>query len=207
MYALERVTAPAAHFLEDARVWDHLRLSLSGSPAAPDDEAQVAIYRDAAETHIDGAMGILGRAIITQTWRMKMDAFPADPTARIRIPLPPLQSVSSITYVDQNGSTQTLASSGYKVMAAGENPGSIALAYGQEWPSTREEPEAVTITFVCGFGDAASDVPAAVINAGLLLVAHWYDQRAAVHVSNGGTVDEMPLAVGALLAPYRFLSY
>lgn len=204
-YALSRTAAPATDFLAASAVYDHLRLPTSGSPAAPVDETMVLAYRDAAQAHLDGRDGILGRALITQTWTLKTRRFPwrADVIhrdLRMRLPLPPLQSVASVQYVDTDCSTQTLATSEYTVIA-GED-GALVPAYGKTWPSTRDVPEAVTVTFVAGYGDAADDVPGAIRAAGLMLVADLYEQRSAQEV---GTIMTVNKTVDRLVSPYRLL--
>lgn len=197
-YTLTRFAAPANDFLEDARVWDHLRVPLTGSPSAPVDETLIGYYRDAVQAHIDGAGGVLGRAMITQTWVMKLPDFPAG--CRIVLPLPPLQSVTSITYLDTNNASQTLASSEYVVVKGGEiAKGYIELAEGSSWPSTYDHPEAVTITFVAGYGDDASDVPGNIKAAGLLMVDDLYRHRSSQSVDY--EVHSNP-AANNLLAPY-----
>ncbi len=68
----------------------------------------------------------------------------------IELPMPPLVSVDSITYVDNAGDTQTLATSYYTVDTESV-PGRVFLAYGKSWPTTRSVRNAVTITFTAGY--------------------------------------------------------
>lgn len=198
-YTLTLTTPPAADFLDDASVWDHLRVPLSGSPAEPEDKTLIDLYRDGAQAHLDGVAGILGRALITQTWTMKLTGFPCED--KIVLPAPPLQSVTSITYKDSNGDTQTFASSNYVVVTGGAlAKGYVRLASGATWPATYDHPEAVTIVFVAGYGAAATDVPASIRAAGLLLVEDAYRHRSAQSIDF--EVHENP-AVDRLLATYR----
>lgn len=114
------------------------------------------------------------RAFITQTWRLSLSCFPSQ---RIYLPRPPLQSVTSITYVDANGTTQTLSSSLYQVSTDG-SPGFVEPAFGQSWPSVRSETiEAVKITYVAGFGDDAENIPAQYQNLIHELVAFRFMNR------------------------------
>jgi uncharacterized phiE125 gp8 family phage protein len=46
-----------------------------------------------------------GRAYVTQTWELYLDMFPP---GCIKVPLPPLQSVTFIKYKDNSGALQTL---------------------------------------------------------------------------------------------------
>lgn len=105
----------------------------------------------------------LGRYLVTQTLDAYFDDFPRycnkafpDPCFR----LPPLQSVSAITYVDADGTTQTLAADQYTVDAVSQ-PARITPAYGVSWPATRAQTNAVKVRFVAGYGAAAA-VPACV---------------------------------------------
>lgn len=213
---LELVTAPATDPITDLSLWEHLKLDISGSPAVPDDQDYVDALKAAAISYLDGAEGILGRALITQTWKLHLNSFPYvswDETgysrsragSEIRIPLPPLQSVSSITYVDTDGATQTLASSVYRVINRQKWPSGIIEAYGQSWPSTRSQPQAVTVEFVAGYGDADTDVPDAIKHAIKLAVSGWYENRLPVSV--GKTVSEFPMAFDALIAPYKLPTF
>jgi len=165
------------------------------------------------------------RSFITQTWRYSADAFPyfdncysppagyglalgsvANPGnsytawinfAAIRLPKPPLQSVTSIIYDDMNGVATTLSSTLYRVDTDSE-PARLTPAYGQIWPIVRAQTGAVRILYVAGYG-AASAVPDPIKHAIRLLVGHWYLNREAVTTTPG---SEQPMAVEALLTPY-----
>ncbi len=122
-------------------------------------------------------------------------------TQPIIVPRPPLITLTpdatyttlGISYVDGNGATQTLSSALYQVDARSE-PGRIVPAYGQSWPSTREQLNAVTITYRAGYTDADA-VPKRIKQAIGLLAAHWYENREAV-----GTVGpEIEFSVCSLL--------
>src|SRR4030067_860491 len=83
-------------------------------------------------------------ALITQTWELYLDAFPA---WEIRVPKPTLQSITSIVYTDTDGILQTLAGSMYLVDNKSE-PGRITPAFGEVWPVTRAQINAVIVRFV-----------------------------------------------------------
>lgn len=105
-----------------------------------------------------------GRALITQTWDVKYDAFPC----WFDLPKPPCQSVTSISYIDSSGVTQTLSSALYTTdLPAGPfaRQGRIVPVYGSTWPSTRDVPNAVTVRIVAGYGANPADVPVMLRNA------------------------------------------
>lgn len=167
------------------------------------------------------------RALITQSWRLTLDSWPPEqryaPLAtapalgarlasgyhrwrpRIVLPRPPLQTVTSVQYVDAAGAVQTLAPSLYQVAKADTGEWYIEPAYNVIWPQTRIQLEAITVEFVCGYGDGPGAIPEPLRIAMLLLIGQWYDQRSAVPTVGGGTVEELPNAVQALVQRYRLL--
>ncbi|MFH1806832.1 MAG: hypothetical protein ABID63_18280 [Pseudomonadota bacterium] len=150
----------------------------------------------AAESYLDGRQGILGRALITQTWTGTIDdCFPE----QITVPLPPLQSVTSIKYIDGDGAQQTLAAETYQVIANAE-PGLIVPAFGQSWPTVRRQRQAVEVVFVAGYGDAAG-LPARVRQMVLFLISHWYINRVPVNIGN--IVNSIPQTFDALFNSAR----
>jgi uncharacterized phiE125 gp8 family phage protein len=148
------------------------------------------------------AENLLHRYLITQTLDAYFDAFPSK--SPYEIELPPLQSVSSITYVDEDGATQTLAADQY-VVDAQSQPARISLAYNVSWPATREQNNAVIVRFVAGYGAAAA-VPQCIKQWMLLRIKHAYDNRDPVNV--GSSVIEFPRSyVDGLLDPERIWRY
>lgn len=134
------------------------------------------------------------RAYINQTWDLWLDAFPAEDY--IRIPLPPLVSVSSIKYYDTANTVATMTATDYFVDDKSE-PGRVVLAYGKTWPTTTLRPaNGVVVEFVAGYGAAAASVPKKVIQAMLLLIGHWFKQREATAEN---VPKEIEFAVKSLL--------
>lgn len=142
------------------------------------------------------------RAFITQTWELWLDAWPSKDY--IKLPLPPLQSVTSIKYYDVDDTEYTFYDSentDYIFIDTKSEPGWVVLNYGEGWPDAMLRPaNAVCVTFVAGYG-AASAVPRNVKQAMLLLIGNWYENREAVVI---GTISsELPLAVDRLLTKDR----
>lgn len=113
------------------------------------------------------------RALCTRTYTAKMDRFPCQ--SEFQLPWAPLASVTSIVYLDSAGASQTLATTVYGVDTYSE-PGRIYLKNGQVWPTTLDQPDAITIIWVAGYG-AASAVPANYKTAISKLVAYWFKYR------------------------------
>jgi uncharacterized phiE125 gp8 family phage protein len=137
-------------------------------------------------------------ALITQTVEVKLDRFWGG--CAIELPMPPLQEVVSVTYLDADGAPQTLDPATY-VVSTHRRPGRVWLAFGKSWPATRNEREAVTITFKAGFGDEPADVPPNLIHAMRMLCGHYDRNREAVLA---GVVPELvPEGVESLMAGER----
>ncbi len=183
------VTPPAATPVSLVEAKAHLRVDHA------DEDTLITSLIAAATAHLDGWTGILGRCLVSQTWRMAFDAFPGE---KIRIPLGPVISVDSVAYTDTSGDSQTVASSGYEVDLYPLE--AIIKAGDAGWPDTDDVVNAVRIQWTAGYADAAA-VPDAIKSAMLMLIGHWYEHREAVVV--GTTTVELPLAVASLLRPYR----
>lgn len=158
-------------------------------------DAQIAAMAAAAVEHLDGKDGILGRSLVTQSWDLLMDAFP---DGAFKIPLPPLQSVTSITYIDPNGAEQTLSTDVFAVDAVSE-PGVVSLKKGQSWPATLAQRNAVTVSFVAGYGDPTA-VPDRLKSAIKLIVGDMYENREAAIVGVSRTDNP---TVARLIFPLR----
>lgn len=147
---------------------------------------------------------ITNRQLITATWDLYADSF-CDPQyfrmGALQIPRPPLQSISLIEYVDSAGATQTWASTNYRVDIK-SNPGRVTTEYPATWPTIRPVTNAVHVRFVAGYGAAGSAVPPEIKHAMILLVVHWYDNRALISDTVGEKAS-LPFAVNALLSSYR----
>lgn len=127
------------------------RLKVTVSAEDDDITALVAECRAVAEAECN-------RAFATQTLSLFLDGFPRGGEA-IRLPRPPLQSVTWVRYYDEAGDLQTMSADLYHVAANGE-PGRVRPTAAQGyWPLTATgKPESVEIRYVAGFG-LASAVP------------------------------------------------
>lgn len=192
---LKVTTEPSTEPVTTAEAKLHCKVDID------DDDAEIAIQIAAARRRCESKVK---RAFVTTGLRFTLDSFPQyAPSSRlnqsipsalpITLPRPPLISVTSITYVDTAGDTQTLSSSLYRVLEG--EPGRIVPIYGTSWPSTRTQHDAVTVNYSAGYG-AASAVPSTIKLAILMLVAYWYVNREAGSIEN---MTELPLSVRSLL--------
>lgn len=177
--------------LEEAKA--HLRVDVT------DDDDLITALITAARQMVEM---VLRRALLSQDWELRLDAFPASDT--LEIPLPPLQSIAAITYTQQDGTSVTFAATEYTV-DTGSTPGRIALNSGASWPGdSLSALGGVQIAFTAGYASADA-VPQAIRQALLLLVGHLYENREAV--TDTKTLQTTPLAFEYLLQPYRVFGW
>ena len=179
---LTLATAPVIEPVTVAQARAHLRID--GNDHDDVIAQLVRAARRRAEAHTR-------RALVTQTWDLTLDDFPL---WQIDVPRPPLQSVTHIKYIDTAGVQQTLSSVLYTVDTKSE-PGRITPAYGQSWPTARDQVNAVEVRFVAGFG-MDSAVPDDIKSAILLMVGHLFEHREEV---TDLQTYKLPFAVDALL--------
>ena len=148
----------------------------------------------AATAWFDGYSGILGRALIAQTWRQDFAGF----AGRLPLPVSPVIAIVSISYFDVGNAQQTLDASVYDLFADARGA-YVSLRPGQSWPVTFRRTDAVSITFTAGFG-AATDVPDPIRQAILLIVQRLFD---GADTEIDAAIDRVVLA---LVVPYRMRS-
>lgn len=185
-----RVTAPASALVSTADAKLQAKVDIS------DDDALIDAYVAAVTGRFDGIDGTLRRALVTQTWEESFPHF----SYEMALKLAPVQSITSIKYYDADNVEQTVSSGVYNLY---EKPFAayVQQASGQSWPAqTYSRDDAVTIRYVCGYGDPA-DVPAPIIQAVKLVMTHYYENRSAV--ISGVMATEIPQTVDTLIAPYR----
>jgi uncharacterized phiE125 gp8 family phage protein len=201
-YSLVQTLAPASEpvTVPEAKAQARIDADLT------DEDALLALYITAARRQVETETG---RQLMLATYAYRADCFPVGDC--LELPRPPLVAVSSIAYVDSNGDTQTWASSNYTVDTSSD-PGKVHLAYNATWPTIRDVPNAVTITYQAGYGATFDDpdylpapekVPAELRVAILLWVAELYKHR---EPTGDRQSYVMPYAVERLVWPYRLAS-
>ena len=182
---LTLIAAPNGFPVSLAEAKAHLRVTHD------DEDAVISGMIGAATSLLEGPNGILGRALITQTWRL------AVPYLRYRetLPLAPVQSIQAVTYIDTDDAQQTIAATDYR------HVGDL-LEFDEAIPGAAVRSDAFRVDFVVGYGEAA-DVPEPIRMAMLLLIGQWYEHRSTVGQENG----EMPFAFRQLTAPYRVMNF
>lgn len=183
----------------------HLRVS-----SAAEDDVLDGLLKAASQYTED----LCGRSLIEQAWTWTVDTFVPSRSALdafwygsspsgaavpvrgiIRIPRPPLVSIESIKYLDEQGDLQTLDAARYQVDNVTE-PGRIMLARGDSWPTTGDYMGAVQVKFTAGYAVLPHRLALAVKQ----LAAHWYANREAIAMPG---LSGLPLGYDALISDHR----
>ena len=164
--------------LDDVKM--HLR-TLPGNDA--EDTSIIMPLITAAREYCEN---ITGRALATQI----IKAYPDEFKPVIRLPHPPIISVESVKYTDENG-TKTMDTNEYVV-----DDENIAFINIPTYKSRSLDP--IEITYTAGY----EVLPSSVRQAMLLLIGHWYFNREAV-VVGAVTSVELQISVDRLLNQYK----
>ncbi len=191
--ALRVVTAPAAGLISLAEAKAQLRVQFDDDDAligalvlAATDQVQVNTQRRYMPQSLEW---------ILQDWgdHMVLPVAPGGDSQGIEI--------TGVTYVDENGATQTLDPSIYWARPHGDTL-RLVLQWYQIWPWLGDGPDRVLISFDITEDSVASPMAK---HACKLLVSHWYENRdAVVGVDNRDSSTPLPFGVEALLSPERW---
>lgn len=194
--AIRLITAPAAEPVTLSEAKAHLRVDHT------EEDALISALIQASRIYCEQ---FTARAFITQTWELVLDTFP---TSEIQIPLPPLQSVTSVKYDGGDGVEVTLATDQYEVDTVNQPGWIVPVTTG--WPtSVWEGINSVRVRYVAGYDpgtdspiDLAANVPQSLKAAMLLYIGQLYDQREDIVV--GTVVNRVPTGgIEHLLRQFR----
>jgi len=189
-------TPPAIEPITLTEIKEYLRLDVDNTSEDSDLFAYVTAAREYCEDYQN-------RAYITQTWELSFDYWPR---SEIELPKGSLQTVDLVSYRDSDGVTTELVETLDYVYSPRGILGRLTPAYSKSWPSFTPFPlDAVVIEFTCGYGDAASSVPAKVIQAIKLLTSHWYENRTPLS-ETGQAPEELEFTISALLWQNRIMN-
>jgi uncharacterized phiE125 gp8 family phage protein len=151
---LARIVAPASEPLTLSETKLYLRVD------HPDEDSFIADLVTSARMVAEHWMK---RSLITQTWKLAYDDYIDDD---VYLPMGPVASVSHITVVNRDESSELVDPDLYSLNAARNmiRPESTLLGYRIE------------ITYVAGYGNA-SNVPRPIKQGMLNHIAHMYDNR------------------------------
>lgn len=191
--SLRVITGPTEEPFSVDELQRHLRVTWD------DENGMLDSYLTAVRA---SAEKILDLAFLAQTLEWAFDAFPVAECAEwpaIELPRPPLQSVTSIAYVDPAGAPQVL-SAGLYVVDTRSTPGRIVPAYGESWPAIREQPSGVVVRYIAGAATVA-DVPEDQRQMLRLAAATLYEFREGIVQGDEAMTNGL---LEQFFAPYRY---
>jgi uncharacterized phiE125 gp8 family phage protein len=200
-YRIKRTVQPTSEPITVAEAYAHCRIDSNA------EEAYVSTLISTAREWLEDNNNT---TLLTTTWALTLDRFPVrcgakDPLDRERIELPrcPVQSITSIAYVDEDGASQTFSAASYSLDSSSNHHASVGPVYDEEWPDIREQVGAVTVTYVAGY-TLAANVPPKYRHAMKLLIGHWYENRETTLI---GTISkELEFTISALVGPTNLSS-
>lgn len=145
----------------------------------------------AARLHVEG---VTGQALLEQSWRVVLDAWPAD--RQVRLPVVPFAGITGITAHDGAGGAHDVPLAQFL-----REPDRLLLPATVAGMPVLRERQGIEIDYVAGFGTAPENVPPDLRQALLGLVAHWFEHRDAVIVAGSGSI--VPTSFERLVAAYR----
>ena len=195
-YGLSIVTPPASEPVSIAEVKEWLKIE---SDVTEDNGLINGLILAATEM----AESYLNRSLITRTYDLTMDCFPPDYYGVVYMPKNPVQSITSVKYIDNNGTLQTWDAGNYTLDNSGEQA-RLTAAYNISYPNTRDVINAVIIRYVAGYGDADS-VPENFKTAIKVMVAEMYNNRQ--ETVYGVSVNRVSMTAQYLLGNKRLAGF
>lgn len=163
------------------------------------DDGRLAIAIAAATAHLDGYTGILGRALVEQSWRQDFPFWPA--SRALRLPLAPVSQIVELSYRDAAGEEQFVPSTSYRLVAGASDP-YVLLPVDFALPALDCAPDAISVTFKAGYDADPEKVPGPIRAALLLLIGDMYRFPETAALANANAVPMTP-TVDRLISPYR----
>lgn len=145
----ELVTAPVGEPVSTDQVRRWIRQSASDATIEGVDGDLVAhVFIPAARRAVEA---YLGQVLLTQTWDAWFRAYGLGDT--LELDKAPLQSVTSVTGYDDDGTATVQGSTTYYTVTG--QPAEVALVSGNTWPSALRALNALKVRFVAGYGASA----------------------------------------------------
>lgn len=119
----------------------------------------------------------------------------------LTLPKPPLVSVTSIKYFDDDDTESTWSSTNYYVDSDSQ-PARILLRTGGAWPTSLRKANGLQVNYTAGYGDSRADVPEAIRVAIMQAALNMYEHRGEDEKQGFGTGIKLLPIVANLLSPY-----
>lgn len=150
-------TTPAASAVLDADdIYPHIRLTAEADEYGTNYQTIIDEYIAEATEWCENELGI---SPLNTTWTETFDNWSPTSVGELWLSRAPVSSVTSISYYDSNGDVQTWSSAEYQLVKDCK-PAIILPAPGYNYPGIQSSRRnAVTVTYVAGYGTSSSSVP------------------------------------------------
>ncbi|MCI5047627.1 MAG: hypothetical protein MRY59_08995 [Aquisalinus sp.] len=189
--SLELITPATADPVTLAQIKAHLRLD----PAETDADTELLQFQEAAREQLERLAGI---SFLTQTlrWTTRLSQAATWPAqASLILPRAPVTAVTELLLLPSadsgDGHWQMLPAADYTLLPG--LPGEVLFH------TAPQQADRLRITFAAGWS-MAEDIPAPLIQALLLLIAHYHERREPYE---NDRINAVPASVQALIAPWR----
>ena len=145
----------------------------------------------AARLHVEG---VTGQALLAQSWRLVLDAWPD--SGVVRLPVTPFCSLTVINVIDEAGMSHPLGLAQFLTA-----PDRLVLPPTVAGMPAQRQRLGIEIDYVAGFAATPAEVPADLKTALLVLVGYWFEHRDAVIVAGSGAV--VPSGFDHLVARHK----
>lgn len=160
---------------------DHLRIDVG------DEDALLTNLMIAAH---DLVVNYLGKSLTTRTIR----AYYNNWRQAFTLPSSPVQSITSVKYYDNTGSSTAVSSDVY-YFTPGDSYSKLVKYDSEVWPSADLRlTYGIEIEYVAGYGDTPSDIPFGIRQGVLHTAAAMYENRED---------NSLPILAQSILGPYK----
>lgn len=156
-----------------------------------DDDSLIGALISAAEKFVEDYTGL---RLLTFNFSYVLDKA----GELIYVPFSPLQEVTKIEVIAEDGTIAEVDSTIYDVDTSSRQYGKVRLKPGYSWPDHRGFASFI-ISGKAGFGDSPADVPSPLKTAVLIVLAKLYETR------GNTTEDELYESISALCQPFRIM--
>lgn len=180
IFPVAHPTAPEIISLSAAKL--HLKVDTT------DDDTLIT---DLIQAAIESAENYTGISINEAKFEVKSDCFINDHEFKVS----PVQSITSVKYLDEDGNEQTLATAKYELLPIDKYVQKIQYPDFDELPTVKEDSsKAVVVALTTGYADGK--VPKAIQSAIKLIIGDLYENRQ-------DRADKLPKRSESLLRKYR----
>lgn len=162
------------------------------------DSAEVPLLLQYLAASREAFERLTGRVFLASTFELSVNEWPKN--GALPLGRAPIESIDSITYLDENGLERIVSDSLYTLATPEDDTGYCVLRDAFTYPALSDRVDAIKVNFTAGH-DSWADVPATQRQAVLFLAAHFYELRTPINVGN--SVNDIPMTLTSLITMNR----